>query len=186
MKAVLFCWRWLVFVALLFGLGCGLHGWFGPVERWSLKLTEDEWLFSFSADGAYLITHPVQEGDHGEWTGPFRKRDAFTGELLAEMSASGILYEDHSQSTRRFRSLDVTSRNRYWSALPKMDRGTLALFDFETGKEYQLPIEPHADYRTLIMSPREDMVAVCHERDSVPEDEIIRTHDIVIYAIPSG
>src|SRR5437870_885528 len=127
MRSVLRHWRRLVLGLFLLGLGYVLYQRLPPVERWSVRLDEDAatFIFCFSPDGRFVFSY------HPEITktiGPFRKRDANTGMIVAEASVKDRRYESQSAGPSVF-------PKRFWAGLPEGESGILEIFDLESGKE---------------------------------------------------
>src|SRR5579859_3209393 len=103
MRRILRHWRRLLLGIFLVGLGYALYRRLPPVERWSVRLDEDAGtaIFSFSPDGRFIFSHHrVVNLGKGlgfyKWTGPFRKRDAGTGLVLASASGKHRVYTSHT------------------------------------------------------------------------------------------
>jgi WD40 repeat protein len=187
MRRLLRHWRRLLLGLFLLGLGYVLYQRLPPVERWSVRLDEDAAKadYSFSWDGRYVFSWRLDlrgPGMGSDWFyGPFRKRDAATGELLAEISTKEPIYQSRNVDDDLDFDVPVT-RRRFWAWLPENEKGILVLFELDSGKERRLPIQSFSGDRRLILSPAEDMVAISHYKNGEEKKEA----EIFLHALPGG
>src|SRR5205823_5837062 len=82
---------------------------------------------------------------------------------------------------------------RYWAGLPRENRGVLDLFDLETGAGKRIAIEasPRERERKIIVSPRDDIVAIYPYEKNVHKagwDSWFETLklEVHLHALPGG
>jgi len=181
----------LFFWLLLAGLGYSLYEVFellGPLERWRVATDADDeqWCF-FSQDGRFTFSRAKTYGENG-WKpgGPFRKRDAATGALLAEFP------DGNYQAFSYWRWVFPLERNwqRYWAGLPEKNRAVLELLDLENGTVSHFPIAPYSGRREIKVSARDDIAAILHyyEKPSEFDPRIteVQKIDVHMHAMPDG
>lgn len=111
--------RRVVLCVLLIGLGFILYERLPPVERWRVTFDhKNEVWYSSSPDGRFTFS-----GVNSKRQGPLRKRDAYTGEIIAEFSGSPEGYACHTDGPY------YGSWQRYWAGMPESKSGVLDLFD---------------------------------------------------------
>ncbi|MBI3410056.1 MAG: WD40 repeat domain-containing protein [Planctomycetes bacterium] len=191
MKRILRNWRWIARGGLAVGLGIALYMVMGPVERWTVKIDENEEdQFALTPDGTRVI---CQRFAPTKWDGPRRLRDGATGEVLAEFAGKDRAYEAPCSmllSSGHIPWPPYHLGKRFWIGVPKDDLRTLDVFDLRSGEVHALELKPIANTlrgSEVIIAPTEDTMAIVTEETSNNEGMAENPRGVVhLFALPGG